>query len=221
MLQSLDTAIGDPFGISGRDRKASRDYLLHHDAVDNIFESLAFDAGAASQLPILDKNHHDDRQRGNRDTASRHTLLVVSPYVNLSHLLNLDSVSPACQLLALALTVLRPLGNDYATAIYKQAFNWSYVVETLRSLVLADEFDWASQSFYIVVFRSQLKPGVDRSQLGALDKLAHEEASSSGGLLKYWFGIPDENNRNLATCEFLSNPDPSTFLYSSGPDCNC
>jgi len=32
------------------------------------------------------------------------------------------------------------------------------------------------------------------------DKAAHAEAIKSGGLLKYWFGIPDENRRNLATC---------------------
>jgi hypothetical protein len=36
-----------------------------------------------------------------------------------------------------------------------------------------------------------------------LDYESHREACESGGLLKYWFGGPSEERRNLATCKHL------------------
>jgi hypothetical protein len=41
-----------------------------------------------------------------------------------------------------------------------------------------------------------------------LDKYSHGEATVSGGLLKYWFGSCDGEERNLATCTF----SPSCFF---------
>lgn len=52
----------------------------------------------------------------------------------------------------------------------------------------------------IVVFRSQVPPTTSRHALGELDQRSHAEAMKSGGLLKYWFGMPDADGRNLATC---------------------
>lgn len=38
-----------------------------------------------------------------------------------------------------------------------------------------------------------------------MDRLAHEEAVASGGLLMYWYGTPDERDgENLATCVWTS-----------------
>lgn len=127
--------------------------------------------------------------------------LVVSPYMEYPHLLNLATITKSQQLLAKALTVLAPIRSDYATAPYQDGFNWSEVIWTLQGLLNAIGVSWVKTSFYIVVFRSQLMPTTDRSHLGALDICSHAEAMKTGGLLKYWFGTPDENYRNLATCK--------------------
>ena len=129
--------------------------------------------------------------------------LVVSPYTTPPHLLELASVSRANQLLAEALSLLQPVRNDYATAPYKDAFNWPAIIYRLRHLLKKEVgFPWAeAQKFYVIVFRSCLPPMTDRVHLGAIDQLAHAEATASGGLLKYWFGVPDAEGRNLATCK--------------------
>lgn len=111
-------------------------------------------------------------------------LIVTSPYVETPHLLDLCSVEPQAQLLAIALTGLKSLREDYATAEYVEAFNWAEVITTLRQLCAEKEKTWSEQMFYIVVFRSQIPPTTDYSRLGALDKAAHAEAMKSGGFLK-------------------------------------
>lgn len=128
-------------------------------------------------------------------------LLVVSPYAFGSHLLRLDTVSKPNQLLAKALTQMRAVRADYATAAYIESFNWSTIVDHLRNLSEKAAYDWQPEVFYIVVFRSRVNATTDRSDLGLMDADAHEEAMVSGGLLKYWFGVPDANRRNLATCK--------------------
>ena len=136
-------------------------------------------------------------------TDSQEKYMVVSPYTSEDHLLDLNSVSLPNQLLAQALTSMDLVREDYATAPYIESFNWQIVVEKLQGLLSAEpSFHWEAQSFYIVVFRSQIPPTTDRSHLGQLDEAAHAEATASGGLLKYWFGVPDATGRNLATCEF-------------------
>ncbi|KAF6236801.1 hypothetical protein HO173_005092 [Letharia columbiana] len=137
----------------------------------------------------------DDRQQP--DLGSH---LVVSPYTTLQHLLDLRTLEESQRLLARALTVLQSVRGDYATAPYHQSFNWEAVMDRLKSLLELSQYQWKRQHFYIVVFRSQVPPTTDRTHLGALDQKSHMEATKSGGLLKYWFGLPDENGRNLATC---------------------
>jgi hypothetical protein len=58
------------------------------------------------------------------------------------------------------------------------------VIESVRELAAASNFSWKENSFYIVVFRSQIPPSTVYADLGALDKAAHEEATKSGGFLK-------------------------------------
>ncbi|KIN01881.1 hypothetical protein OIDMADRAFT_103146 [Oidiodendron maius Zn] len=134
-------------------------------------------------------------------------LLVVSPYEEESHLLDLRTVDTANQLLAKALVGLKCLRDDYATAPYIEIFNWTEVIQSLKESIAASNFTWKENSFYIVVFRSQIPPSTVYADLGALDKAAHEEATKSGGFLKYWFGSPDQNGRNLATCVWRSQYD--------------
>lgn len=127
-------------------------------------------------------------------------LLVASPYTSRPHLLDLTTLTRAQILLAKALTILSPTTPAYATSPYIDAFNWDVVFTYLAAAVKSEAFHWQDQYFYIVVFRSQVPPSTDRSHLGELDKAAHIEAVKSGGLLKYWFGTPDVDGRNVATC---------------------
>ena len=126
--------------------------------------------------------------------------LVVSPYATTPHLLDLRELEESPRLLAKALTVLQSVREDYATAPYHLSFNWDAVTKQLKSLLEISKYLWTRQQFYIVVFRSQVPPTTDRIHLGRLDQRSHAEAIKSGGLLKYWFGLPDANGRNLATC---------------------
>ena len=144
--------------------------------------------------PALPTNHHPEADLGSH--------LVVSPYTALPHLLDLRPLEGSQRLLAKALTILESVRQDYATAPYPDSFNWDAVVDYLKSLLELSAHQWKRQHFYIVVFRSQVPPTTDRVELGELDQKSHVEATKSGGLLKYWFGLPDENGRNLATCTY-------------------
>ncbi|KAI9840045.1 MAG: hypothetical protein M1819_000238 [Sarea resinae] len=155
---------------------------------------LALDGGPLSfnnpQVKLANENH-----------------LVVSPYTEGPHLLDLESYSQPVKLLAKALTVLSPVRPDYATASYVESFNWDQVVETLRQAAANDDFQWEKQSFYVVAFRSRIPRTTNYEDLARLDLEAHMEATKSGGLLKYWFGLPDADGRNLATCVWRERED--------------
>ncbi|KAK4445631.1 hypothetical protein QBC34DRAFT_306500 [Podospora aff. communis PSN243] len=133
--------------------------------------------------------------------------LVVSPYTEQEHLLDLETLDAENQLLALALVSLKCIREDYATGPYLEIFNWRDVIETLRALARQRNHTWRETSFYVVAFRSQIPPTTVYADLGVLDKAAHIEATASGGFLKYWFGTPDVDGRNLATCIWRSQED--------------
>jgi hypothetical protein len=140
----------------------------------------------------------EEADTNNRSSTSSH--LVVSPYLSPPHLLDLTSYSTSSQLFAKALTIFQPTRDDYAIAEYTESFNFQEVVKTLRSFARAEEYTWKKTDFYVVSFRSQLKPDADGERLFELDAFSHQEAMASGGLLKYWYGVKDQNRRNLATC---------------------
>ena len=150
---------------------------------------------------VSQQQHKQPAEPGSSSLEQPTNLLVVSPYTSSAHLLDLTGLSKPNQLLAKALTVLRPVREDYATVPYIHAFNWIGVVQTLRELVKCQiNYHWQDAMFFIVVFRSRRPPTTDALRLGHLDQLSHAEAMKSGGLLKYWFGTPDQEGRNLATC---------------------
>ncbi|VUC34887.1 unnamed protein product [Clonostachys rosea] len=133
--------------------------------------------------------------------------LVQSPYEEFEHLLDLDTLDNENALLARALAKLRNVREDYATAPYVESFNWPEVIEELRALAKESGSEFKKASFYVVAFRSRIKPDTHYGDLGALDKAAHAEAVASGGFLKYWFGSPDSQLANLATCLWRSRED--------------
>ncbi|KAL4879518.1 hypothetical protein BJY04DRAFT_93681 [Aspergillus karnatakaensis] len=140
-------------------------------------------------------------------TKSSTNLLISSPYTTPDHLLDLSTLPTQSRLLAQALTVLTPIRPDYATAPYTESFNWPTVFETLSTLSEAEPHTWTTNSFYVVVFRSVLNEDVDLDRLSLLDERSHAEATESGGLLKYWFGVKNGRRENLATCVWRSRQD--------------
>lgn len=144
---------------------------------------------------------------GETTAVGRGGLIVQSPYTDPEHLLDLDTLNAESALLARALATLRNTRPDYASAPYAESFNWDEVIAEVRALARQDGVPFAKTSFYVVAFRSQIKPETDYSHLGALDKPAHAEAVASGGFLKYWFGEPDPELRNLATCVWRSREE--------------
>ncbi|OJK00435.1 hypothetical protein ASPACDRAFT_60264 [Aspergillus aculeatus ATCC 16872] len=175
--------------------------LHHHSLITTDFDALRFHAAAALQLRF--PSHKTVAAALPTDTH-----LIVSPYNQPGHLLDLRTLDRANQLLAQALTTLQPTRPDYATAPYTESFNWASVFELLRQLALQDEAGtWPAQSFYVVTFRSRLRADADGERLYLLDAHSHQEAMASGGLLKYWFGSKDASHRNLATCIWRSRED--------------
>ncbi|KAG8533237.1 uncharacterized protein KY384_002020 [Bacidia gigantensis] len=146
------------------------------------------------------------------NTSLDERYLVTSPYTTQDHLLDLDTLNCSQRLLAVALASLQCTRPDYATAPYNVSFNWDTVISTLKHSTAHQGHHWQREHFYIVVFRSQVPPSTSRTELGRLDERSHTEANQSGGLLKYWFGVPDGKGRNLATCiwRFQSDARPGS-----------
>jgi hypothetical protein len=126
--------------------------------------------------------------------------LAASPYLDQEHLLDLNTLDAQSQLLALALTELKVGTEEYAVVRYEESLDLDAVMTELKHLADRHGVKWQRQDFYVVEFRSKLKPDIDKSLLFQLDKESHREATESGGLLKYWYGSPDSERRNLATC---------------------
>lgn len=118
------------------------------------------------------------------DQDGHNNLLVVSPYTERDHLLDLDTLDAENALLARALVDMDNVRPDYATATYLESFNWTQVMDRLRRLAKDDGHRFKETSFYIVAFRSQIPPTTAYEDLGALDKVAHAEATAAGGFLK-------------------------------------
>ncbi|TRM69775.1 hypothetical protein BD626DRAFT_391523 [Schizophyllum amplum] len=107
----------------------------------------------------------------------------------------LPDIDPASLSLHKALHRFRPFNRKYASLPYAEAFNWSEL-----ELPEDEEREW-----YCVAFRSRRKDGSDGTPLYEADRKAHEEAVKNGGLILYWYGVPDpQTGFNLATCIWQS-----------------
>ncbi|WVQ82401.1 hypothetical protein IAT38_004529 [Cryptococcus sp. DSM 104549] len=106
----------------------------------------------------------------------------------------LPDIDPASLALHQALHRFKPTTGAYAATPYPEAFNWANL-----SLPKSTEREW-----YCVVFRSRRKPESAHLSLYKADREAHEEAVKNGGLIMYWYGVPDSTGLNLATCIWQS-----------------
>lgn len=167
--------------------------VFHHSLVTENPDALKFAAAASLQL----QSGHKHETLGTTDSR-----LIISPYNDDLHLLDLTTLDTPVRLLAKALTALKPIRSDYATAEYRESFNWGSVLEVLRELAAAEGYEWEETSFYVVMFCSRLLPAAHQSDLYDLDIHSLGEATASGGLLKYWFGTKDAKLQNLATCMY-------------------
>jgi heme-degrading monooxygenase HmoA len=84
---------------------------------------------------------------------------------------------------------LRPSRPDFATAAVEAGFDWADCLA-----------DTPQSTFYLVVFRSVRKAGVDTELLTEFDDLAHAEARLSGGLHFYFKGEPRDDRACLSMC---------------------
>lgn len=193
--------------------------ILNPSFITTDFDALRFDAAASNQLPSLDSYHTTPRTHSGSDSDSDSTSgplspvystnLISSPYNNPGHYLGLSTLSTPSRLFALALTALQPTHPNYATEPYTSSLNFPNILSLLQNLCNLENVTWRETSFYVVIFRSQLRQGVDQEWLYKLDFESHREACESGGLLKYWFGKADLDGerRNLATCFWRSKED--------------
>jgi hypothetical protein len=99
------------------------------------------------------------------------------------------------------LTHLNVARDEYTTCRYEEAFDWTALLAALNTLAEQLGRRWKRREYYIVEFRSKLKERINVDLLYKLDKESHSEANQSGGLFKYWYGSPDSERRNLATCK--------------------
>ncbi|CZS90839.1 uncharacterized protein RCO7_06698 [Rhynchosporium graminicola] len=143
-------------------------------------------------------------------SMTKKDLLVVSPYLEEDHLLDLSTLDTANQLLAKALVDLRFIRDDHRTAPYVDSFNWPEIIDSVHDLAQMSGFNWTKTDL------SRIPPTTVYSDLGVLDKAAHAEATASGGFLKYIFSSPDSAGRNLATCVWRSRQDASNGSVGPG-----
>ncbi|KAL8854532.1 MAG: hypothetical protein Q9221_000567 [Calogaya cf. arnoldii] len=152
----------------------------------------------------------------NAPTTASEDLLIVSPYPSRPHALDLTLLGRAPILLASALTILAPVAASYPTSPYISSFNWQAVFGLLAASAKADRFAWKEQFFYVIIFRSQIPPSTSRSDLAALDMKAHAQAMVRNGLLRYWFGGPDAEGRNLTACVWRQREDAQPGTSGEG-----
>lgn len=141
----------------------------------------------ATPFPVQIPNYKDVTEDSLVDVKpwSEPRFIVQSPYTELEHQLDLTGLDYENALLAKALSILDATRDDYAIAPYTESFNWADVQARLKTLVRIYGQEYKESSFYIVAFRSQIKPSTEYSHLGDLDKPAHREAIESGGFLRY------------------------------------
>jgi hypothetical protein len=91
---------------------------------------------------------------------------------------------------------LIPRSSDYVTLPIIQGFNWEDCFNPNHV------GEW-----YLIVFRSILKPGYDAARLNLADQLALIEAQSSPGFIHYFCGTPISTGQCLSLCLWNSQAE--------------
>jgi hypothetical protein len=95
-----------------------------------------------------------------------------------------------------ALDVLAPIGPGYARLPVAEAFNWPDVAEVL-----------GPGEWYLVAFRSIVKPDADLDRLRVFDDNAHHEASGAPGFVHYFKGPLDTDGSCMSFCLWTSRSE--------------
>ena len=93
-------------------------------------------------------------------------------------------------------TKLVPISSDYATLPITQGFNWDACFK----------HDHVGE-WYLVVFRSILKPTYDEGRLNEADRRALAEARTAPGFMYYFCGTPAANGQCLSLCLWNSQQE--------------
>ena len=91
---------------------------------------------------------------------------------------------------------LVPASDDYAMLPVASAFTWGPVAQAL-----------AAGEWYVVAFRSILRPDADRDRLTQYDDWAHEEAAGAEGFVHYYKGPLAADRSCLSFCVWNSRAE--------------
>ena len=80
-----------------------------------------------------------------------------------------------------------PIYRNYMHRPVTESFDWPAIVAHAQTIA-----EPTSGTYYLVVFRSTLKPDTDRELVRGLDEAAHNEAKASASLMYYFAGDPME-----------------------------
>lgn len=133
-----------------------------------------------------------------------------SPYGDKEHWIELEREPTNYQIVSLALQSFTATTSKYAFEPYEKSFNIDEIIDIIKDYCKQLNYQFPQTSIYIIAFRSILYEEIRNSSekrqvLAQVDKASHYEANQSGGLLKYWFGVPDDEfGQNLATCWWVS-----------------
>lgn len=104
-----------------------------------------------------------------------------------------------------------PLSPDYAQLPITEGFDWTNIIAAARQQHdLIEATPW-----YLVVFRSKLREGVDTTLLLEHDAKAHQAAQESPALLHYFGGRPDEEGRALSFCLWSDEAEAKSISRDS------
>ncbi len=95
-----------------------------------------------------------------------------------------------------ALAALAPTRHGYARLPVAEAFTWEACAGAI------DPGEW-----YLVAFRSIVKPEADLERLCEFDEQAHVEASQAPGFVHYFKGPLDQDGSCMSFCLWTSRAD--------------
>jgi hypothetical protein len=108
-----------------------------------------FPGGKVSAHPDIGNSVDLEVSEAHRSNTRTKDYLVVSPYKDEPHLLDLSTLDAKNQLIAKALVGLKCMRDDYATATYVDIFNWSEVIDTVRKLAIGSSYEWKECKLYL------------------------------------------------------------------------